>query len=201
MVLNDDKTLARKRLLGDVATIVLLLLVLFPFAWLVQMSVRPNSDILAYKLTFAPTLAHYRALWTGAFPASFRQQHDHERRLDRSGVAVGGSGVLRAVAGPASKRAQHRVMDSRHPNGAADRLYDPVLPGLPVSGSHGHPYRAHHRLSHLQSRSGDLDDEAILRQCPARTRRVGMDRRLRRLGRLPARDIAAIGARGSRPPR
>jgi multiple sugar transport system permease protein len=71
MVLNEDKTLARKRLLGDVATIVLLLLVLFPFAWLVQMSVRPNSDILAYKLTFAPTLAHYRALWTGAFPASF----------------------------------------------------------------------------------------------------------------------------------
>jgi multiple sugar transport system permease protein len=71
MVWNEDKTLARKRLLGDVATIVLLLLVLFPFAWLVQMSFRPNSDILAYKLTFAPTLAHYKALWTGAFPASF----------------------------------------------------------------------------------------------------------------------------------
>ena len=71
MVWNEDTTLARKRLLGDVATIVLLLLVLFPFAWLVQMSFRPNSDILAYKLTFAPTLAHYKALWTGAFPASF----------------------------------------------------------------------------------------------------------------------------------
>ena len=44
---------------------------LFPFVWLVQMSFRPNKDILGYELLFTPTLAHYRALWTGAFPASF----------------------------------------------------------------------------------------------------------------------------------
>ena len=60
-----------RRRLGDIGTIVLLLLVLFPFVWLVQMSFRPNQDILGYDLLFTPTLAHYRALWTGAFPASF----------------------------------------------------------------------------------------------------------------------------------
>src|SRR5262249_17519900 len=57
--------------LGDVGTVLLLLLVLFPFVWLVQMSFRPQGDILGYDLLFSPTLAHYRALWTGAFPASF----------------------------------------------------------------------------------------------------------------------------------
>src|SRR6185295_12495397 len=60
-----------RRWLGDIGTIALLLLVLFPFAWLVQMSFRPNKDILGYELLFTPTLAHYKALWTGAFPSSF----------------------------------------------------------------------------------------------------------------------------------
>jgi len=57
--------------LGDGFTIVLLLVVLFPFGWLVQMSFRPNADIFGYDLLFSPTFDHYRALWTGAFPASF----------------------------------------------------------------------------------------------------------------------------------
>lgn len=64
--------LARHRMrIGDAATILLLLLVLFPFFWLVQMSFRPNADIMGYALRFVPTFEHYRALWTGAFPASF----------------------------------------------------------------------------------------------------------------------------------
>jgi multiple sugar transport system permease protein len=62
---------AQRKRIGDVGTIVLLLLVLFPFFWLVQMSFRPNKDILGYDLMFTPTLVHYKALWTGAFPASF----------------------------------------------------------------------------------------------------------------------------------
>jgi len=73
---DDRSSRARRRALrrlrlGDGATLVLLALVLFPFVWLVQMSFRPNTDILGYELTFTPTLAHYRALWTGAFPGSF----------------------------------------------------------------------------------------------------------------------------------
>ena len=72
MVQRRRKWRARHRhLFGDIATVVLLLLVLFPFAWLVQMSFRPKTDIFGYDLLFTPTLAHYRSLWTGAFPASF----------------------------------------------------------------------------------------------------------------------------------
>src|SRR5260370_41414634 len=73
---DDRSSRARRRALrrlrlGDGATLGLLALGLFPFGWLVQMAFRPNTDILGYELTFTPTLAHYRALWTGAFPGSF----------------------------------------------------------------------------------------------------------------------------------
>ena len=60
-----------RRRLGDAGTVLLLLAVVFPFLWLVQMSFRPNDDIFGYSLAFLPTLEHYRALWTGSFPGSF----------------------------------------------------------------------------------------------------------------------------------
>jgi multiple sugar transport system permease protein len=60
-----------RRPLGDAATAALLLAVLFPFLWLIQMSFRPNDDIFGYALLFRPTLEHYGALWTGTFPRSF----------------------------------------------------------------------------------------------------------------------------------
>ncbi len=61
----------RNRRLLDLAALGLLLLTLFPFLWLVQMSFRPNRDIFGYALAFVPTLEHYGALWTGIFPHSF----------------------------------------------------------------------------------------------------------------------------------
>ena len=57
--------------LGDAGALVLMVVVLFPYIWLVQMSFRPNKDIFGYDLLFMPTLDHYRALWTGAFSKSF----------------------------------------------------------------------------------------------------------------------------------
>jgi multiple sugar transport system permease protein len=57
--------------LGAVTAWVLLAVTLFPFVWLLQMSVRPNEDILGYDLLFRPTLEHYRALRVGQFPRSF----------------------------------------------------------------------------------------------------------------------------------
>jgi multiple sugar transport system permease protein len=60
-----------RRAIGDVVTVILLLLVLFPFFWLLQMSFRPNDGIFSASLSFSPTLDHYRALWTGNFPKSF----------------------------------------------------------------------------------------------------------------------------------
>lgn len=64
--------IARQRTaFGDAGALVLMVVVLFPFIWLVQMSFRPNKDIFGYDLLFTPTLDHYRALWTGAFSKSF----------------------------------------------------------------------------------------------------------------------------------
>src|ERR671919_808303 len=61
----------RRRTLLYTAASILVTLVMFPFLWLLQMSVRPNDDIFGYALAFSPTLEHYRSLWTGHFPASF----------------------------------------------------------------------------------------------------------------------------------
>lgn len=47
---------------ANLAIILALVFVLFPVVWLVQMSLRPNEDILGYRMLFVPTLANYRAL-------------------------------------------------------------------------------------------------------------------------------------------
>src|SRR5688572_3376058 len=61
----------RRRALLYTAASILLVLVMFPFLWLLQMSFRPNDDIFGYELLFTPTLEHYGSLWTGHFPGSF----------------------------------------------------------------------------------------------------------------------------------
>src|SRR5689334_15677271 len=57
--------------LGDFALILAMLFVLFPIVWLVQMSFRPNEDILGYRLLFVPTFRHYAALFESQFLRSF----------------------------------------------------------------------------------------------------------------------------------
>jgi len=61
----------RRRALLYTAASILAVLVMFPFLWLLQMSVRPNDDIFGYELAFTPTFEHYASLWTGHFPGSF----------------------------------------------------------------------------------------------------------------------------------
>ena len=61
----------RRRALLYTAASILMVLVMFPFLWLLQMSFRPNDDIFGYELMFRPTLEHYGSLWTGHFPGSF----------------------------------------------------------------------------------------------------------------------------------
>jgi multiple sugar transport system permease protein len=53
--------------------ILLVLLILFPFLWLLQMSFKPDADIFAFppKLVFVPTIEHYVALWDTEFRNSF----------------------------------------------------------------------------------------------------------------------------------
>jgi multiple sugar transport system permease protein len=50
-----------------------LLVLLLPFLWLLQMSFKTNDQILQFPppLIFRPTLANYLALWQSAFSASF----------------------------------------------------------------------------------------------------------------------------------
>lgn len=60
----------RRRMLNWLAVIILLF-VMIPFFWMVQMSFRPNDDIFGYELLFSPTVEHYAALWQGNFPESF----------------------------------------------------------------------------------------------------------------------------------
>lgn len=83
----------------------LLFLTLLPVLWLVQMSFRPDADILNGHLTFAPTLNNYRALGSGGFPVSFLN----------SLLASTGSTVLSLVIGvPAAfSLARHPFRASR----------------------------------------------------------------------------------------
>ncbi len=66
--MNRNATLGRK-----IAVAVVLLIVLLPFLWLLQMSFRPNESIMAFppQLLFSPTVEHYAALWDDAFRSSF----------------------------------------------------------------------------------------------------------------------------------
>jgi multiple sugar transport system permease protein len=51
--------------------VMLLLVVLFPCLWMLQLSFRPSGDIFDMSFNFRPTLENYRALWGGHFPGSF----------------------------------------------------------------------------------------------------------------------------------
>ena len=88
--------MARRRRQGlgtNIAAGVLLLLVLAPLLWMLQLSLRSGDDVVASQLLFRPTLENYTALWTGRFPASFANS------LITSGVST----VLALLAGvPAS---------------------------------------------------------------------------------------------------
>ena len=53
------------------AAMLLLVLVLFPALWMLQLSFRAGGDIFDLSFTFTPTFDNYRALWTGLFPGSF----------------------------------------------------------------------------------------------------------------------------------
>ena len=66
-----DRARTRRQLYMRAGALVLLIVVLFPFLWLLQMSFRNNDDIFGYQLLFTPTLENYKALWTGNFPGSF----------------------------------------------------------------------------------------------------------------------------------
>ena len=78
----------RAGLMKNIAAGLLLLLMLSPLLWMLQLSFRPADDVMAEELLFRPTLENYAALWTGRFPASFANS------VIASGVSTGLSMLL-----------------------------------------------------------------------------------------------------------
>lgn len=70
---NYHSNLRWKQRFLYVLVTVLVILVLFPFLWLVVMSFKPIDDIFAWppKLFFSPTTEHYSGLWNTDFRFSF----------------------------------------------------------------------------------------------------------------------------------
>jgi multiple sugar transport system permease protein len=90
---------------GDLSTIALTLLALFPFLWLIQVSFRPNDDLFGTSLLFAPTLDHYLSLWKGNFAMSFVNS------LLASGSATALAMLLGVPAAYALSRGRFRSAD------------------------------------------------------------------------------------------
>ena len=70
---NYHQSLKWERFWLHVLVIVLVLLVMFPFVWLLVMSFKTIDDIFAWppKWFFVPTIENYTGLWQGDFPKSF----------------------------------------------------------------------------------------------------------------------------------
>jgi multiple sugar transport system permease protein len=60
-----------ERIASHAVVAVLLVLILLPFLWLVQMAFRPTDDIFGDQIWFVPTLANFEALLGGKFVGSF----------------------------------------------------------------------------------------------------------------------------------
>jgi multiple sugar transport system permease protein len=67
-----DRLRWQRRLLYALV-ILLVVLIMFPFAWLLQMSFKTDQEIFTFppRLLFEPTLANYTALWDSEFTRSF----------------------------------------------------------------------------------------------------------------------------------
>ena len=60
-----------KRHARDAVSVLLLLLVLLPFLWMVQMAFRPAAEALELSLYFTPTFEAFSGLWQDSFARSF----------------------------------------------------------------------------------------------------------------------------------
>ena len=67
----NERTRSRRHLIRTGAAVLVCILLMLPILWIVQMSLRPAADVLSTSFPFSPTLAQYRALWTGRFTDSF----------------------------------------------------------------------------------------------------------------------------------
>ena len=127
-------------------------------------------------------------------PQFLRQQPDRQRRLDPVVAGDRRAGRLCAVALDLTGKRHDHLVDPGQPHGAANRLHDPLLPGLSPPRASRHADRPDHHLSHLQSLAGDLDDAPLLRPAAALPRGGGLDRRRHALAGFHPHHPAAVRA-------
>ncbi|MEM9221597.1 MAG: carbohydrate ABC transporter permease [Pseudomonadota bacterium] len=67
------RRLRRERFILHLVVTLLLIAIMFPFLWLLVLSVKPMEAMFAWppQLFFTPTVEHYIGLWDGEFPKSF----------------------------------------------------------------------------------------------------------------------------------
>jgi multiple sugar transport system permease protein len=70
---DHQKRLRWQRRFLYALVIALVVVIMFPFFWMLTMSFKTDTDIFAWppRLLFAPTIGNYVALWDGNFPHSF----------------------------------------------------------------------------------------------------------------------------------
>jgi multiple sugar transport system permease protein len=70
---DHQKRLRWQRRFLYALVIALVVVIMFPFFWMLTMSFKTDADIFAWppRLLFAPTIGNYVALWDGNFPRSF----------------------------------------------------------------------------------------------------------------------------------
>jgi multiple sugar transport system permease protein len=143
-----SKRIRRQRTLAHVVVICLILIMMFPFLWLLHMSIKPDKDIFAFppKLYFRPTASHYLSLW----------QTDFRRSFVNSAVASVSSTILSLIIGVPAAYALSRASFKSEGKIA-----------LWILASRMGTARYHHwpcdHLSYLQLVSSYLDDEDFLR--------------------------------------
>lgn len=123
--------------------LVLAVIVLAPFLWLIQMSVKSGEDNFAFppKLAFSPTTEHYRGLWDTAFKKSFVN----------SGVVGAASTILALLIGVPGAYALSRAR-SRRPGQMelwvlASRMAPPIAFTIPY-------FLVYRHLGLLDTRTG-----------------------------------------------
>jgi multiple sugar transport system permease protein len=70
---DHQKRLRWQRRFLYALVVALVVVIMFPFFWMLTMSFKTDADIFAWppRLLFAPTIGNYVALWDGNFPHSF----------------------------------------------------------------------------------------------------------------------------------
>jgi multiple sugar transport system permease protein len=144
---SEDRARQRRRLWArwavSAAVLVLALIVLSPFLWLLQMSIKSGEDNFAFppKLLFTPTTEHYGALWNTAFRTSFANSTAVSTASTALAILIGVPGAY------ALSRARFRGAGQLNLWILASRMAPPIAFTIPY-------FLAYRHLGLLDTRTG-----------------------------------------------